>query len=77
MVVSQIDGNFLQCGDTGGTPIWIVGLGTIVGNGENVAEDSQQFFDKNHRKLVMTKSKQDVVYSSGVRSLGSGENAVR
>ena len=45
---TQSGGNFLQGGDTGGTPIWLGDLGTIGGNGKDGRGDALWVSEKNH-----------------------------
>ena len=73
---TQIGGNVLQGGDTGGVPIWLRDLGTICGDGEDSGGDTHRFSELNHREAGRVEGRLDVGEYQGGRSLGSSSNLV-
>ena len=61
----QSGGNVPHGGDTGGTPIWLVDLGPIGGNGEDSGGYSHQVTETNHGEAVTAEGVWDVGYPQG------------
>ena len=61
----QSGGNVPQGGDTGGTPIWLVDLGPICGDGEDSGGYAHQFSETNHGEAVTAEVGWGVGYPQG------------
>ena len=70
----QSGGNVLQGGGTGGALIRLRVLGPVGGNRENDGRDTHRVSVKNHGEAGAVEGGQDVVYTIGRGSAGSGNN---